>query len=259
MPRGPKGEKRRADVIGETSHPASTPLLLEHESRFKSRTLRLDHNEGSSRTRPYPPVEGTAFRFDEIVESYDLSVLRADGDFSITDDGDLALTRDGNPVVGDVAYNGLFRLVETWRYNAGHLRYLFDTVARMNDWCVALDERINAISPASDQQFPEFAESLRAISEDQGVAEFGSATYSGCLMIVISGAVLRLKDDLGATASEWKITEPLFNSHSVGSIVVASANGFPACRRMGKNTASDRTAARITGCPERSVGKLSLC
>jgi alcohol dehydrogenase len=27
--------------------------LLEHESRFKSRTLRLDHNEGSSRTRPY--------------------------------------------------------------------------------------------------------------------------------------------------------------------------------------------------------------
>jgi hypothetical protein len=29
------------------------PLLLEHESRFKSRTLRLDLNEGSSRTRPY--------------------------------------------------------------------------------------------------------------------------------------------------------------------------------------------------------------
>jgi hypothetical protein len=26
---------------------------LKHESRFKSRTLRLDHNEGSSRTRPY--------------------------------------------------------------------------------------------------------------------------------------------------------------------------------------------------------------
>jgi hypothetical protein len=35
----------------KTSH--KYPLLSEHESRFKSRTLRLDDNVGSSRTRSY--------------------------------------------------------------------------------------------------------------------------------------------------------------------------------------------------------------
>jgi hypothetical protein len=172
------------------------------------------------------PIEGTAARFDEIVETYDLAVLKGHGDWTITDDGNLDLTKDGDPVVGDVAYNGLFRLVETWRYNAGHLRYLFDTMARMIAWRTALDERTNAIGPTGGQQFLEFAATLGAILEDQGVAEFGATTYSGCLMIVLSGALLRLKDDLGATANEWKTTGPLFNSRSVGSIVVASANGF---------------------------------
>jgi hypothetical protein len=171
-------------------------------------------------------IEGTAPSLDEIVEAYDLTILRGPGDWTITDDGGLDLTKDGDAVRGDVAFNGLVRLVETWRYNAGHLRYLFDTMARMIAWRTALDERTNAIGPTSGKQFLELAATLGAILEDQRVAEFGAITYSGCLMIVLSGGLLRLKDDLGATANEWKTTGPLFNSRSVGSIVVASANGF---------------------------------
>lgn len=172
------------------------------------------------------PTERAAPSFDEIVETYDLTILREPGDWTIGDDGDMALTKDGDPVVGDIAYNGLFRLVETWRYNAGHLRYLFDTMASMIAWRAALDERVNAIDPASARQCSEFAATYGAILEDQRVAEFGANTYSGCLMIVLSGALLRLKDDLGATADEWETTGRLFNSRSVGLIIAASANGF---------------------------------
>jgi hypothetical protein len=172
------------------------------------------------------PIETTAQSFDEIVETYDLTILREPGEWTIADDGDLDLTKDGDPVLGDVAYNGLFRLVETWRYNAAHLRYLFDTTSRQIAWRAALDERANAIGPTSTQDFNKFAATLGALLEDQRVAQFGAITYSGCLMIVLSGALLRLKNDLGATANEWKTAGPLLNLSSVGSIVAASANGF---------------------------------
>ena len=59
-------------------------------------------------------IETTAQSFDEIVETYDLTILREPGDWTIADDGDLDPTKDGDPVLGDVAHNGLFRLVETW-------------------------------------------------------------------------------------------------------------------------------------------------
>jgi hypothetical protein len=164
--------------------------------------------------------------FDELVEAYALTMLKEPADWSLDAGGDLTLTRDGEPVAGDAAYNGLFRLVETWRYNAAHLRYLFDTTNRMIAWRNDLAERADAIGPTSARDFSQFAATLGAILEDQRVAVFGALTYSGCLMLVLSGALLRLKDDLGATAGEWKTTGPLFNSHSVGAILVASANGF---------------------------------
>src|SRR5260370_10343792 len=92
-------------------------------------------------------IETTAQSFDEIVETYDLTILREPGDWTIADDGDLDPTKDGDPVLGDVAHNGLFRLVETCRYNAAHLRYLFDTTSRQIAWRAGLDERANALGP----------------------------------------------------------------------------------------------------------------
>jgi hypothetical protein len=53
----------------------------------------------------------------------------------------------------------------------------------------------------------------------------GAATYGGCVVLVLGGALLRLRNDLDAER-EWNATEPSFNSCSLGAIVVASANGF---------------------------------
>ena len=83
-------------------------------------------------------------------------------------------------------------------------------------------ESIGAHGPPD---FDQFAATFKAIWEDEGVAIFGAATYSGCLMIVLSGALLRFKDDIDGKG-EWNRTEPCFNTHSVGAIIVAAAAGF---------------------------------
>jgi hypothetical protein len=44
-------------------------------------------------------------------------------------------------------------------------------------------------------------------------------------MIVLSGALLRFKNDIDGNG-EWNRTEPCFNTHSVGAIIVAAADGF---------------------------------
>jgi hypothetical protein len=61
--------------------------------------------------------------YEEVVQRYNLTILMASGDWSFTN-GDLTLTKDGDIQHGDIAYSGLHRLVETWRYNDPHLRYL---------------------------------------------------------------------------------------------------------------------------------------
>jgi len=170
------------------------------------------------------PNDMSAPPYDHIVQAYSLSILDGPGDWTLKD-GDLALTKDGDPITGDLAYNGLFRFVQTWRYNTAHLRYLFDTMTEMIAWRTSLDEKANAFGKTSSGQFLEFAELLGVILEEQRVATFGATTYSGCLILVLSGALLRLKDDLDAEG-EWSTTGPFFNSNSVGAIVVAAANGF---------------------------------
>jgi len=69
--------------------------------------------------------------FDEIVQAYDLSLLRKPADWSLLD-GDLARTADGDIKVGSTAYNALFRLVWLWQLNEPHFRYLLDAVNSMN-------------------------------------------------------------------------------------------------------------------------------
>ena len=168
--------------------------------------------------------------YEEVVQRYNLTLLMADGDWSLTN-GDLTMTKDGDIQHGDVAYSGLHRLVELWRYNEPHLRYLFDTANEMFARGESLHQKLNAIGPQSmgghgRVDFEQFAAEFNAIREEQGVATFGAATYSGCLMLVVSGALLRFKDDIDAKKGEWNEPEPRFNTHSVGAIIVAAANGF---------------------------------
>jgi hypothetical protein len=81
--------------------------------------------------------------YDEGVEAYNLTILRDAGDWSLADTGDLVMTRNGDIQLGDIAYNGLFRLVQMWRYSEPHLRYLFATVDNMRSERSALDDALN--------------------------------------------------------------------------------------------------------------------
>ena len=54
----------------------------------------------------------------------------------------------------------------------------------------SLHQKMNAISEKSIDthgrpDFAQFAAAFNAVREEQGVAAFGAATYSGCLMLVL--------------------------------------------------------------------------
>jgi hypothetical protein len=175
----------------------------------------------------------SAASYDQIVDAHNLALLKVSEDWSL-ENGDLATTKDGDIKVGDDAYNGLFRLVQTWRYSEPHLRYLFDTMNEMVAWRDELGDKFNALGEEKMANFSidaygkpdaEFAAAFRSLSEEEAVSTFGAVTYSGSLMLMLSSALLRLKDDINAK-DDWNKTEPFFNSYSVGSIITAAANGF---------------------------------
>jgi hypothetical protein len=170
--------------------------------------------------------------FEEIVQAYGLTILQEPADWSL-ENGDLALTPDGDIKVGTTAYNSLFRLVQLWRYNEPHLRYLFDAANDMLRWCALLKEELNAIgfdrravmSTDPWAGFERFAEAFRSTTDTRGIAHFGSNTYAGCLLIALSNALLRFRTDIAA-GEAWKSASPSFNGYSVGRIIVAAANGY---------------------------------
>jgi len=173
---------------------------------------------------------------EDLVRTYGLSLLEASsGDWSIVD-GDLAMTADGDPQAGTRCYNALYRLVNLWRYNEPHLRYLFGAVSDMMTWRASLTEKLNSIGDPRNlsasmsssnpwEGFPEFAEIIRATSDQQALAHFGANTYAGCLLIVLSNALRRFRDDIDPE-QVWKIASPSFNGFSVGRIIVAGADGY---------------------------------
>jgi hypothetical protein len=169
--------------------------------------------------------------YDDIVDTYGLTILQEAADWSL-EDGDLAMTKDGDIKVGDTAYDGLFRLVQTWRFSEAHLRYLFGTMKKMGALQEGLDERMNTIGEERMARFnpethlkpdPVFAAAFNDICDQQATAIFGAGIYAGSLMLMLSGALLRLRDDIGGK-EDWTKAGPLFNGHSLGQIVEAGAN-----------------------------------
>jgi hypothetical protein len=181
------------------------------------------------------PVLGwTPPAYDDIVNTYGMDILTVPGDFSIVA-GDLAMTKDGDFKMGDTTYNGLFRLVQAWRYNVHHLRFLFEMMHAMSVHRRRLDDKMNRIGEERHARFsinaylqpdPIFAEAFHAVTDERGTAEFGFGTFAGCLVMLLSGSLLRFKDDIDASANDWTRAEPLFNGVSLGQVVVAAANGF---------------------------------
>jgi hypothetical protein len=84
-------------------------------------------------------------------------------------------------------------------------------------------------------------------------------------MIVLSGVLLRFKNDIDAR-TDWSSTGPFFNTHSLGAIIEAAANGFRHADEWAKTrppTAQQRSSQDIingalSGRPlpgERSPGR----
>jgi hypothetical protein len=172
--------------------------------------------------------------YEHVVQTYGLDILKGGADFSV-ENGDLALTKDGDIKLGDTVHSALFRLVQAWRLNAPHLRFLFGMVTTMQTRRRSLDNKMSEIGekqrarfdirtfPASDE---EFITSFHGVIDEQNAAEYGFSTYAGCVVLLLSGALLRFKNDIDATADDWTKAAPLFGGHSLGQIIVASANGF---------------------------------
>ena len=158
-----------------------------------------------------------------IVNDIGLEILRGGGDL-VVENGDLALTKDGDLKLGDAAHNSLFRLVQAWRLNAPHLQFLFEQVAAMKSRRVEISAQRDRWP--SDWRDPLQVEAFHSLRDQQAAAEYGFRTYAGCLILVISGALLRFQNDIGVGGDAWKKVAPLFNGCSCGQIIVAAANGY---------------------------------
>jgi hypothetical protein len=182
---------------------------------------------------PPQPHEIQVTPYDDVVATYGLTILAEAGDWSL-ERADLVMTKDGEPQHGDIAYSGLFRLVQMWRFCEPHLRGLFDEMNSMRAWQEGLNNDMNALGAAKHARFrhetylrtdPEFAEAFNDICDQQTSATFGASVYAGSLMLMLSGMLLRLRDDIGAK-DDWNKVGPFYNGHSTGAIIEAGANGF---------------------------------
>lgn len=173
---------------------------------------------------PEPQVTPPAYA--DILELYHLDLLKGGGDLSLTDTGDIALTKDGDLKLGDSPHNALFRLVQGWRYKAPHLRYLFDLIPVMKTREASLAVMREHAAAAMSASFePKAIATSHQIADEQRAAGHGASSYAGCVILLLSGALLRFKDDAEATAIEWNQSAPLFNGCSLGQVIVAAANG----------------------------------
>ncbi|MGO4508018.1 hypothetical protein AB4Z51_13450 [Bradyrhizobium sp. 2TAF36] len=179
------------------------------------------------------PPEARVTPYDDVVDAYNLAILKNVGDWSQDGTGDLVMTKDGEPQHGDIAYNGLFRLVQMWRYSELHVRYLFAAVGIMLSQRDALDDDLNAVGEKAHEEIMRgrrmpssaFGEALHDVLDRQAAAVFGAGIYAGSLMLMLSNVLLRLRDDIEGK-KQWTTVGPFFNGHSVGAIIEASANGF---------------------------------
>jgi hypothetical protein len=66
--------------------------------------------------------------YQEIIETYDIGLLKAPGDLQLTADGDIAV-HDEDLKLGNDQYNAMFRFVQAWRFNSLTLEGLFGLAA----------------------------------------------------------------------------------------------------------------------------------
>ncbi|MBD3849048.1 hypothetical protein IED13_25395 [Bosea sp. SSUT16] len=143
------------------------------------------------------------------------------------------MTKDCDIMIGDVVYNALYRLVETWRHNTPHLAHLYSLAELMAVRRREADDRLEAAfrkeagkgGMSRQPHSPEFLEAWHAHYGEEGAAISGQYLYPGLLLVFASNALKRFRDDMDASGDEWR-SGILYGGHSVGELIAAAANGF---------------------------------
>ncbi|MFD2262811.1 hypothetical protein ACFSM5_07920 [Lacibacterium aquatile] len=170
--------------------------------------------------------------YNEIVERYDLALLRKPGDIVIKN-GDIVLNR-GDLVLNDEYYHEMVRLVWSWRACAPNLEVLFDAWRNERDAQYELKEASNrslSVDFGAGRPFwngfpPEVIRSYHAANDAIDANAAAAEAYSGAIMVLLSNLLLRFKEAIGVSAHIWDGQGKKFGGCSTGPIVIAGANNF---------------------------------
>jgi hypothetical protein len=187
--------------------------------------------------------------YQEVIERYDIALLRAPGDLQLTTDGDIAV-HDGDLKLGDGRYNAMFRLVQAWRYNSPTLEGLFklsvesrEAQQRLNDELGDVMSRLFATGWASCA-----VSEYHSTNDLIGANEVSEAVCAGAFFVILNNLLMRFKHDSGVSEDEWGKCEPLIDGASLGALVSAAANNFrhhDEWRRATKPTAQQLASMKV--------------
>lgn len=172
-------------------------------------------------------------RFDEVVDKFNLKILKQPADLAIKD-GDLALTKSGDLMLNDAPYSALFRLVQRWRFNAPTLLMLFNSIMTSRRRQQELNENLSQVfsgtsflgSANSPTTRAEQSKRFNEIHDELGASALGAEACAAAAVLVLNSLLLGVKEDLDISQRTWERTGPLIGGVSVGAIFSASANNF---------------------------------
>jgi hypothetical protein len=165
--------------------------------------------------------------YEQVIETYDIDILRAPGDLQLTTDGDIAV-HDGDLKLGNDQYNAMFRLVQAWRFNSPTLEGLFNLVvsseAARNRFCEEQEEILARLFATNWSHHS--LKQYHASNDEIGGNEIGEAACAGAIFVILNNLLSRFQNDLHVGGDRWSRGGPLINGLSLGTLVSAAANNF---------------------------------
>lgn len=160
--------------------------------------------------------------YDEVVDKYDIEILKVPGDWVIRD-GDIALSKSRDFMLNDEVYSGLYRLVQSWRFSVPSLVTLFGLCRAAREQENEFNGVLNELRPlASADNRTRYHEANDQID----AAQLALQTYAGALLLVVNGILQAFKDDIEAPRQDWEKAGPSLGGYSVGAFIEAAANNF---------------------------------
>jgi hypothetical protein len=157
--------------------------------------------------------------YSNFLDRLDITTLKGGVDLQV-ENGDIALNKLGDLRMGSPVEDAMFRLVNSWRYNAAGLRLAFDGVSQLRRLQAETDA---ARSVAILGQEPE---GFRKFTDQSIGAALSRAALSGSILVVLSALVEAFRKAAEVVEDDWRNTETLFSGVSLGRLVVAAANSF---------------------------------